>query len=377
MISIKEVSTSKELKQFIKFPFELYKGHPFWVPPLMADEKKTLSKETNPSFDNNNCEAAYFLAYKDNKIVGRIAGIISHRANEKYKDKFTRFGWVDFIDDYEVSGALFKAVENWGKSKGMNGVQGPMGFTDFDSEGMLVEGFDHLPPIISPYNYPYYPVHLEKHGYNKKVDWLQYRFNASQDVPEKVERINKLIAEKYKLNVHVFNKRKDVMSYAHKFFDTMNDAFDQGGIYGFVKLLPRQIDYYIKSYLAFVRPELVCFIVDQNDDVVGFGLSMPTLSRAFQKAKGKLFPFGFIHILRALNKYSEIDLYVNGVHPDWQNRGIHSLYYVAMNNSYIKHNVKIAISSSQLETNTNAVGIWDNYEKEFLFRTRCFIKENI
>jgi hypothetical protein len=375
MISIKEVTTAKELKRFIKFPFELYKGHPQWVPPLISDEKKTLSKKINPSFAN--CEAAYFLAYKDNKLVGRVAAIISHRANEKYNNKLTRFSWIDFIDDEEVSGALLKAVEDWGKSKGMTGVHGPLGFTDFDLEGMLVEGFEYMPPIISPYNYAYYPQHLEKHGYKKAVDWLQYRFNASQAVPEKVERINKLIAEKYKLRVGMFKKRKEVVPYAHKLFYTINDAFDNGEIYGFVKMLPAQINYYIKTYMPFVRPELACFIIDENDNLVGFGLSLPSLSKAFRKAKGKLFPFGFIHILRALRKYSEIDLYFNGVHPDWQNKGIHSLYYVAMNKSYIKHNVKVAISSSQLETNTNAVGIWDNYEKEFLFRTRCFIKEEI
>jgi hypothetical protein len=186
-----------------------------------------------------------------------------------------------------------------------------------------------------------------------------------------------LITEKYKLQIKIFKTRKELMPYAHKLFHTINDAFDGGGIYGFVKLLPAQIDYYIKSYIPFVRPELACVIIDENDNLVGFGLSLPTLSKAFRKAKGKLFPFGFIHILRALRKYSEIDLYFNGVHPDWQNKGVHSLYYVAMNKSYIKNNVKIAISSSQLETNTNAVGIWDNYEKEFLFRNRCSIKENI
>ena len=374
MVSIKEVTTAKDLKRFIKFPFELYKGHPLWVPPLISDEKKTLSKKINPS--HKTCESVYFLAYKDGKLAGRVAAIISHRANEKHNNKLTRFGWFDFIDDEEVSGALLKAVESWGKNKGMDGVHGPLGFTDFDLEGMLVEGFDHMPPIISPYNYSYYPEHLGKHGYRKSVDWLQYRFNASQQVPEKVERINKLIAEKYKLQVRIFDKRKNVLPYAHKLFNTINDAFEDGGIYGFVKMLPAQIDYYIKTYIPFVRPELACFIIDANDNLVGFGLSLPSLSKAFRKAKGKLFPFGFIHILRALRNYSEIDLYFNGVHPDWQNKGVHSLYYVAMNKSYIKHNVKIAISSSQLETNTNAVGIWDNYEKELLFRTRCFIKEN-
>jgi len=374
MVSIKEVTTAKELKQFIKFPFELYKGHPQWVPPLISDEKKTLNPKINPSFQT--CEATYFLAYKDGKLAGRVAAIISPRANEKHNNKLTRFGWLDFIDDEEVSGALLKAVEEWGKSKGMDGVHGPLGFTDFDLEGMLVEGFEHIPPIISPYNFPYYPQHLEKHGYKKAVDWLQYRFNASQPVPEKVDRINKLIAEKYKLRICIFKKRKEIVPYAHKLFNTINDAFDGGGIYGFVKMLPAQIDYYIKSYMPFVRPELACFVLDADDNIVGFGLSLPSLSKAFRKAKGKLFPFGFFHILRALRDTTEIDLYFNGVHPDWHNRGIHSLYYVAMNKSYIKHNVKIAISSSQLETNTNAVGIWDNYEKEFLFRTRCFIKEN-
>jgi len=375
MVSIKEVTTAKELKQFIKFPFDLYKGHPQWVPPLIADEKKTLNPKTNPSHET--CDAAYFLAYKDNKLAGRVAAIINHRANEKFNNKLTRFGWLDFIDDEEVSGALIKAVEDWGKSKGMEGAHGPLGFTDLDAHGLLVEGFEHLPPIISVYNYPYYHLHLEKHGYRKSIDWLQFRFNASQAVPERVERINKMIAEKYKLQVRIFNKRKELLPYAHKLFHTINDSFEKGNIYGFVKMLPAQIDYYIKAYLPFVQPKLACFIIDDNDNIVGFGLSLPTLSRAFQKAKGKLFPFGFIHILRALRNYSEIDLYFHGVHPDWHNKGIHSLYYVAMNKSYIKHKVKIAISSSQLETNTNAVSMWDNYEKEFLFRARCYIKDNI
>jgi len=375
MVSIKEVTTAKELKQFIKFPFELYKGHPQWVPPLIADEKKTLNPKINPSFET--CEATYFLAYKDNKLAGRVAAIINPRANEKYNNKLTRFGWFDFIDDEEVSGALLKAVEDWGKRKGMDGAHGPLGFTDFDAHGVLVEGFEHTPPIISVYNYPYYPNHLEKHGYKGTVDWIQYRFNASQQVPEKVERINNLIAEKYKLRIFIPKKRKEVLPYAHKLFDTINDAFDGAGIYGFVKMSPAQINYYIKAYIPFVRPELACFIIDENDNVVGFGLSMPSLSKAFRKAKGKLFPFGFIHILRALRKYSEIDLYFIGVNPDWQHKGVHSLFYVALNKSYIKHNVKVAISSSQMESNTKAIGIWDNYDKEFLFRTRCFIKEDI
>jgi hypothetical protein len=371
MIIIKEVSTKKELKQFVRFPFSLYATDPYWVPPLLADEMKTLSRTVNPSFDF--CEATYFMAFKDEKMVGRVAGIINYKANERWKNKLTRFDWLDFTDDEEVSRALLEAVETWGRGKGMTGIHGPIGFTDLDSEGMLVEGFNRLPSIVAKYNYPYYPTHMEKHGYVKSVDWLQHRFPASQPVPEKVERINKLISRKYNLQTREFTRRKDVLPYAEKMFDTINKSFVD--LYGYTELSPRQIAYYVKAYFPFVRPELICFILDEYDDVVGFGLSMPTLSRAFQKAGGRLFPFGWWHILRALRRYDTIDLYFNGVHPDWQNRGVHSLYYVAMNRAYIRHGVKEAISTPQLVDNINAVGIWDNYEKELYMRTRCYIKE--
>ncbi|MDR2361390.1 MAG: N-acetyltransferase [Prevotellaceae bacterium] len=370
MVTIKKVTTKKELKQFVRFPFSLYATDPCWVPPLISDEIKTLSRNINPSFDF--CEAVYFLAFKDGQVVGRVAGIINHKANERWKNKLTRFDWLDFTDDDEVSRTLLDTVEAWGKSKGMFGIHGPMGFTDLDSEGMLVEGFGKLPSIVAKYNYPYYPVHLEKHGYVKSVDWLQHRFPASQPVPEKVERINTLISRKYNLRTQEFTRSKDVLPYAAKMFDTINKSFID--LYGYTELSPKQIAYYVKAYFPFVRPELVCFIIDEKDDVIGLGLSMPTLSRAFQKAKGKLFPFGWFHILQALRKYDTIDLYFNGVHPDWQHRGIHSLYYVAMNKAYIRRGVKIAISTPQLEENINAVGIWDNYEKEFYMRTRCYIK---
>ena len=374
MVSIKEVSNLKELRQFVKFPFSLYKNDPYWVPPLIRDEFKTFRKGKNPSLAY--MIVAYFLACKDKKIVGRVAAIISPRANERWNNKLTRFGWIEFIDDEEVSGALLQTVEEWGKQQGMEGVHGPLGFTDFDPEGMLVDGFEQVPTIINPYNKSYYGRHLEKYGYRKAADWLQYKFNASQAVPEKVKRINILICQKYKLEIPILKSKKEILSrYAQKLFDTINASF--ADLYGFVKLSQKEIDYYIKNYIAFVRPELVCFVVDENDNVIGFGLSMPSLSKAFQKAKGHLFPFGFIHILKALHKYDTLDLYFNGVLPEWQHRGVHSLYYVAMNELYIKHKIKTAISSQQLEENINAVGIWDNYEKEFFSRRRCYIKNII
>lgn len=370
MMEIKEVKTKKEMKQFIMFPFELYKNDKNWVPPLIFDEKNTFNPKKNPSLEF--CEVAYFIAYQDSKVVGRIAAIINHKANKRWKSQLTRFGWLAFIDDTNVSKALLQAAQDWGKSKGMQGMHGPLGFTDLDTEGMLVEGFENQPAITSAYNYDYFPKHMELHGFSKSVDWVQYKFKANQPIPEKVGRINQLIAGKYKVKTIVPKNKKETKKYIPGFFNALNDAFKN--LYGFTQLNQKQIDYYTKNYFGFVRPELLCFLVDEKEQVIGFGICFPSLSTAFQKAKGRLFPFGFIHILKALRKYDTIDLYFNGVLPQWQNKGIHSLYYVAMNEVCIQHNVPYAISTGQLETNINAVGIWDNYQKEPYYRTRCYIK---
>ncbi len=371
MIEIKEAITKKEMKKFIMFPFELYKNDKNWVPPLIFDEWNTFRRDKNPAFAH--CEAAYLLAYKDGKVAGRIVAIVNHKANKRWEDYRTRFGWIAFIDDTDVSKALLDAAQEWGNKKGMKGIHGPLGFSDLDPEGMMIEGYENQPAITSAYNYSYFPVHLEKHGYKKSVDWVQYRFNASQPVPEKVKRINNLIKEKYNLKVYIPKSKKEVLPFAPKFFHTLNDAFKN--LYGFTELTNEQIKYYTEAYFGFARPELLCFILDEKEDIVGFGIIFPSLSTAFQKAKGKLFPFGFLHILKALKKFDTIDLYFNGVHPDWQKKGIHSLYYTAMNEVSINLGVKYAISTGQLETNINAVGIWDNYEKEPYIRTRCYIKD--
>ncbi|MDD3077794.1 MAG: hypothetical protein PHH37_01660 [Paludibacter sp.] len=371
MVEIREAITKKDMKKFIMFPFDLYKNDKNWVPPLIFDEWNTFSRKKNPAFAH--CEAAYLLAYKDGKVAGRIAAIINHKANERWSDNRTRFGWISFIDDKEVSKALLDAAQAWGDKKGMKGIHGPLGFSDLDPEGMLVEGFENKPAITSAYNFPYFPVHMEKHGFKKSVDWIQLKFNASQPVPEKVYRINNLISQKYNLKTVIPAKKKEVLPYVPKFFKTLNAAFKN--LYGFTELSEKQIKYYTDAYFGFARPELLCFILDEKEDVVGFGIIFPSLSDAFKKAKGRLFPFGFIHILKALKNYDTVDLYFNGVHPDWQNKGIHSLYYTAMNEACINLGVKYAISTGQLENNINAVRIWDNYEKEPYLRTRCYIKD--
>lgn len=367
MLTIKIVENKKELKQFVRFAYELYKDCPYWVPPLEMEEMNTLRKDKNPAFEH--CEAEYWLAYRDGKIVGRVAGIINHLANDIWGNK-VRFGWIDFIDDLEVAKLLITTVAEWGKSKGMLEIQGPLGFNDMDKEGLLVYGFDKIPTIANIYNYEYYSAHLERLGLVGAEDWVQYKMPASQIVPDKIERINKMIEEKYNLKTIVFKRKRDLLKYGKSMFRTLNSSFAH--LYGFSPLSEKEIESIIAAYFTFVNPKLICFVVDDNEDVVAFGVSIPSLSKAFQKAKGKLFPFGFIHVLKAMKNTDEIDLYLNGVHPKWQKKGIHSLYYSRLNHAYIENNVKVAITNPQLESNFNAVSVWNNYEKELYTRRRCY-----
>ena len=369
-ITIHEVSSRRELKQFVKFPFKLFANSKYWVPPLISDEMKCLRKDVNPSFDY--CEAKYWLAKREGEIVGRIAGIINQHAIDKWRQRLVRIGWVDFIDDPDVSRALFDAAENWAKEREMDGTHGPLGFTDMDNEGLLVEGFDKLPTIANIYNFPYYVDHFEKHGYTKDEDWIQYIFNASQPIPEKVQRINTMIMKKYNLKILQFASVREILPRAKEVFEVLNASFVN--LYGFVALTEREIDYYVKQYFSFIKPEYVCFVADAYDKIIGFAISMPSLSKAMQKAKGRLFPFGFIHILKALRKNDTIDMYLNGVLPEWQNKGVHSIYYCEMNKVFIRHNIKTAIANPQLENNFPAISVWKNYDKELYIRRRCYRK---
>jgi len=255
----------------------------------------------------------------------------------------------------------------------MEAVEGPFGFTDMDFEGMLIEGFDKLPTIANIYNYPYYPLFVEQLGYKPKEDWVQFIFHAPQPVPEKVERLNALIMSKYNLRFAKFKKTKDVVRYGKKFFDTLNKAYVN--LYGFVDLTDKEIDKYIKTYLGFIKPELVGFVLDEHDNVVAFGICMPSLSKAFQKANGKLFPFGFIHILKAMNNRERLDLFLTGVHPDWQKKGVVSIYFCEMNKTINQMGFKTAVSSHQLVSNHDAISMWSSYKHELYLRRRSYIKE--
>ncbi len=369
-LTIREVKTKKDFNRFLQFPYDLFKDDKMWVPPLIMDEKTTFNKKKNPALEF--CEYKIFMAYRGDRAVGRIVGIINERANSIWKEKRIRFGWFDFVDDNEVCKILLDAVAEWGKSKGMEEIVGPMGFTDMDKEGMMVEGFDVDCPMACYYNPSYYPKHMDMLSYRKEVDWVQYQIPANQPVPEKVHRINEMIKGKYDLRiVEDLNKKQIAKRYGLKLFDTLNDAFT--GLFGYVPLTDGQKKFYINQYFPFLDKRLICLVVDKNDDVVAFGISMPSLSKALRKAKGRLFPFGWIYLLKALKNFENIDLYLNGVKPEWQNKGVHSIYYAEMNKRYIALGSKMAIADPQLETN-QAANIWKKYDSSIAIRRRAYIK---
>ena len=369
-LELKKVTSKKDLKRFIAFQNLLYKGNKFWCPQMRMDEMNTLSRDKNPAFDF--CDAEYWIVFRGKEIVGRVAGIINHKANERWNEKLVRFGWIDFIDDTEVSQLLIDTVKEWGKSKGMKGIHGPLGFSDMDNEGMLIKGFDEMATLASIYNYPYYVDHMVKMGFGKAADWVQYEFEIPQTIPEKVDRLSKLVKEKYNLRVVKAKKAKELLPYAPKMFRTLNAAFDE--LYGYTALTQKQVDMYVKAYFGFVRPEFVSFVIDEADDVVGFGVSLPSLTKALQKCNGKLFPFGFLYILRAMKKNDTIDMYLNGVRPDYHSKGVNALYYNEMHKAYIKYGIKKAVTNPQLEDNAKALTIWKNFNGRQHLTRRCWIK---
>ncbi|MDD5183925.1 MAG: hypothetical protein PHS84_01540 [Paludibacter sp.] len=371
-IQIREVTTKKELKQFIWFGINLYKNCEFAAPPLLMDDLLNLSKGRNPALDF--CDASYFMAFKDHKMVGRIAAIINPVANDTWNEKHARFGWVDFIDDLEVSKALFDTAIAWAKEKGMTAIHGPLGFTDFDHEGILIEGYDKLGTLATIYNYPYYPKHIESYGFTKDIDWKEYLITVPEVFPEKYFRIAEIVKQKYNLKSLRFKSRKEVVdNYALKIFDLLNLCYSH--LYGFTKLNEKQIAFYIKLYFSFFRLDTVSIVVDENDDVVALGIAMPSFTKALQKAKGSLFPFGWYYMLRALNKNDVVDLYLMAVHPDYQNKGVNSVMFADIMPASAKNGYKFAESNPELETNTRMSSQWASFEYVNHKTRRVYIKQ--
>ncbi|MBR2456737.1 MAG: N-acetyltransferase [Bacteroidaceae bacterium] len=371
-ITIKKVETSKELKQFIRFNYEMYKDNPYSVPDLYDDMLNTFSRDKNAAFEF--CEADYFMAYKDGKPVGRVAAIMNNRANETWNKKEVRFGWIDFIDDAEVSDALLKTVEAWGKKRGATEIVGPLGFTDFDAEGMLVEGFDQLSTMATIYNHPYYPEHMVKHGYEKDADWVEFKIYIPDAIPDKHKRISEIIMRKYGLKI-VKCTSKDIKKYGQAIFDLMNEAYSQ--LYGYSALSPRQIKQYIKMFLPILDLRMVTLVVDSEDQVIAAGISMPSLSEALQKAKGRLLPFGWYHLLKVifLKKYPKVlDLLLVAVKPEYQNKGVNALLFYDLIPVYQNIGFEYAESNPELELNGKVQAQWEYFKTEQHKRRRCFKK---
>ncbi|MBU1299770.1 MAG: hypothetical protein KJ963_03845 [Bacteroidetes bacterium] len=368
--NIQEVKSKKDLKKFIRFPFDLYKNNPYWIPPMIHSELQTFQPKKNPAFDY--CDAKYWLAYRENIIVGRIVGIINHRSIEIWKKKNARFGWIDFIDDFEVSKILLETVENWAKSKGMEAVHGPLGFTDMDHEGMLIEGFNELGTLATIYNHTYYPIHMESHGYVKDADWMEYEVKVPTSIPEKAEKIAQIVLERKKIKVLKFKKSKDLLPYAHKLFKVLNESFVN--LYSFVSLTDKQINLYVKQYFPNIVPDFVKVLIDEKDEVAGFVIAMPSLSRAMQKTKGRMLPFGFIHFLKALKSNKYIDLYLGAIRPDLQGKGADALLMTELAKTCIERGIISAETNPELEENVKVQSHWKYFESRQHKRRRCYIK---
>lgn len=375
-VEIRKVTSSSDLKRFIRFNYEFYKNNPYSVPDLYDDMLRTFSPEKNAAFEF--CEADYFMAYRNGEPVGRVAAIINRRANEKWGRKVVRFGWIDFEDDEEVSRALLEAVKQWGRERGMEEMEGPLGFTDMDAEGMLVEGFDQLSTMATIYNYPYYPEHMERLGLEKAADWVEMKIYIPDAIPEKHQRISDIIQRKYNLRIRKFTSKKEILKtgVAHEIFRLINDAYEP--LFGFSRMTDKQIDQYVNMYVPVLDLRMVTVVENEAGEIVAVGVSMPSLSEALQKAKGKLLPFGWFHLLKALmwKRPRVLDLLLVGVRPDYQGKGVNALLFTDLIPVYQQLGFEYAESNPELELNDKVQNQWQYFRTEQHKRRRCF-KTNI
>jgi len=375
MVEIRKVTTKRELKQFIEFYYELYRGSKQAVPYLYFDEMATLRREMNPSFEC--CEADYFLALRDNKVVGRVAAIINRRANEQWHGRQVRFGWFDFIDDQEVSAALLGAVEEWGRQRGMTEMAGPLGFIDTDREGMLVDGFDELSTMYVNYNYPYYPKHIEAiGGFRKDNDYVELRIKVPEDENHKFHKIAQMVEKRYGLSVHKFTRHELIdEGMGREVFRLLNATYKD--LYGFSQLSQQQIDKLVNDYIKIADLNLVTAVMD-GDSMVGFGITFSSLSRALQKTRnGRLWPFGWWHVLQILKRHrtDTVDLLLIGVLPEYRSKGANALIFDDLIHQYQRYGFSWAVTGPQMESNEGVLAQWQYLDSEIVRRHRCYRKE--
>ena len=372
MIILQELTTKKELKKFVEFPFKLYKDNPYWVPPIIAEELESFDTNKNPVFEH--AEARFFVALKNNEIVGRVAAIINHIEIEQQNIKKMRFGWFDFIDDIEVSKMLLKKVEEIGAQHHLEFMEGPVGFSNLDKVGVLTYGFDHIGTMITWYNFPYYKEHFEKLGFTVEKEYLENKFSFDGINPDFFTKITPLIQKRYKVKSINFTKSKDIFPYVNKMFDLFNETY--ASLSSFVPISDIQKEYFKKKYISFINPEYIKFVADENDNLVAFAITMPSFSKALQKAKGKLFPFGIIHLLKAKKKNTDIIFYLIGVHPEYQNKGVTALIFNDFYTTFKKNGIKTCIRTPELADNSAIAAIWKNFNP-VTHKKRCTYRKNI
>lgn len=356
-IKVKQVLNSSDLELFIKFPMELYKGNPYYVPPLINEEKSIWMKEENPALQYS--EAAQFLAYKGENIVGRIAVMINHKEEKELGIRKVRFGWLDFIDDIEVSKSLINTAIEYANSKGISKIEGPMGFTNLDKAGMLTKGFDKLATMIGIYNFDYYPKHMEQLGLVKEKEWVEFEINFPDTLPDKVEKFSRLIAEKYELELVKFKAKKDILPLVDSMFKLLDDTYKNLSTY--TPITEEQIKHYKEKYFKFIDKDYIVCIKNKSGSLISFAITMPSYSKALQKAKGKLFPFGWWHLLNAGKKNDRANFYLIGIHPQYQKRGVTAIIFKEIYETFKKKGVKFLETNPELEENASIQALWQDY----------------
>lgn len=373
-VEIKQIVTRGDLKKFVCFGNDLYKDNENFCPQLISDEMNVFDPKANPAHEV--CDHILFMAYRDKRPVGRIAGIINHTANAKWNVKKVRFGWLDFIDDNEVSFALLDAVSEWGKSKGMDKLNGPVGLTDFDHQGLLIEGFEYLAPMASLYNYPYYIHHLEDYGLTKEADWIEYQIYPPTELPERFARMDKIVRDRTHVRVDKVQSCKElVKKYGMQYMDVIDTAYQK--LYNFQPLTDRQKKFYCDSYFPLLNFDFVTLVVNEKDEVVGVGVGMPDISKALRKCNGKLFPFGWYHMLKALRakQIDTFDLLIIAVRPDYQDKGLNAVIIADQHPYFVKYGIKQVETTAILETNLKNQGHWELFPHKIHKRRRAYIKD--
>lgn len=371
MITVKEVTTKKGLKVFVKFPFSIYKDSKYWVPPIIRQELETFDKDKNPIF--NDAEARFFLAYKGNEVVGRIAAIINWLEVNKQQIKKMRFGWFDFIDNFEVSKALLETIENIGKQHQLKYTEGPVGFSNLDKVGVMTEGFDSIATMITWYNHPYYVDHYIKHGYSIEKEYSESKFHFSNVNPETFTKAQALIKRRYRLKALNFTRTEEVIPYTDKMFDLFNESY--ASLSSFVEITDLQKEYFKKKFISFVNPEYIKFVIDEDDRLIGFAIVMPSFAEALQKANGKLFPFGFSHILKAKRNSKDVIFYLIGIHPEYQNKGVHAVIFNEYYQIFTEKGIETCYRTPELEDNEAIHKIWKHFNPVVYKRRKTFRKD--